>query len=50
MVRLIFHVFTFPICAVVAVMDSNNGRGFWQNYLEVAGIAQEQEQKSQKQR
>jgi len=27
-------------------MDSNNGRGFWNNYLEVAGISQEQKVKN----
>jgi hypothetical protein len=35
--RIVFHICVFPICAVVALMDSNNGRGFWKNYGTVTG-------------
>lgn len=44
LVGIVFHICVFPICAVVAVMDSSNGRGFWKNYGTVTG--QDWEKKS----
>jgi hypothetical protein len=32
-----FYIIALPICIIIALMDSNNGRGFKKNLREVIG-------------
>jgi|TARA_B100001741_G_C16487448_1_gene567977 hypothetical protein len=34
----VFYVTVLPICVLIALMDSNNGKGFKKNLREVMGI------------
>jgi hypothetical protein len=36
-VKPLFLITTLPICVVIAIMDSNNGRGFRNNLREIMG-------------
>ena len=36
-VKPLFLATTLPICVVIAIMDSNNGRGFRNNLREIMG-------------
>ena len=34
----LFYITALPICIIIALMDSNNGRGFRTNLHEVMGV------------
>ena len=39
----VFYITALPMCIIIALMDSNNGRGFRTNLREVMGIKSNKE-------